>query len=60
MTKHLFFTNYAEAIYMMKEFGVKFTDLNELGEWHVAPESEHIFEGSNPSPSTRFSDSQSL
>ena len=44
MTKHLFFTNYAEAIYMMKEFGVKFTDLNKLGEWHVAPESEHIFE----------------
>jgi hypothetical protein len=43
MTKHLYFTDYTKALYMMKAFGVTFD--NEVNEWfYVAPESYHIFE----------------
>jgi len=42
MTKHLYFTDYTKALYMMKAFGVTF---NKVDEWfYVAPESYHIFE----------------
>jgi len=51
MTKRLYFTCPIKALYMMKEFGVKFsgedlvfTDFDQKKPIYIAPESEHIFE----------------
>ena len=44
MTERLYFTDYTKALYMMKAFGVEFTDLDQFGKCYLTSESEHIFE----------------